>query len=280
MIDALDQRMSVRKQCNLLAVNRSTVYYEQAPSRDDTELANEIHELWLEMPFYGYRRVTAELHRSGYLVNRKRVLSLMRAMNIKALYPAPKTTIASPDHKIYPYLLRGMQIVHPNQVWSTDITYLKLPGGFAYLVALIDIYSRFVLSWRLSNTLDKSFFLDMLAHSLTRSRPMILNTDQGCQFTSLAWINTVEGHGIQVSMDGRGRWADNVFIERFWRTIKYEHVLLYSFDTVGQLKQSIGEFIEIYNTKRLHQSLGYKTPAEVYLGIPQKQELNCSEIIS
>ena len=177
MVDALDQRLSIRRQCNLLAVNRSNIYYEPAPAKDDTELANEIHELWLEMPYYGYRRVTAELHRRGYLVNRKRVLSIMRAMDIKALYPAPKTTIALPDHKIYPYLLRDMQIVHPNQVWSTDITYLKLPGGFAYLVALIDIYSRFVLSWRLSNTLDKSFCLDMLAHGLARGRPVILNTD-------------------------------------------------------------------------------------------------------
>lgn len=280
MVDTFDGRLSIRRQCNLLAVNRSNVYYEPAPAKDDTELANEIHELWLEMPYYGYRRITAELHRRGYLVNRKRILSIMRAMNIKALYPAPKTTITLPDHKIYPYLLRNMQIVRPNQVWSTDITYLKLPGGFAYLVALIDIYSRFILSWRLSNTLDKSFCMDMLAHSLTRGQPMILNTDQGCQFTSLAWTNLVESHGIQVSMDGRGRWADNVFIERFWRTIKYEHILLYSFDTVGQLKQSIGDFIEIYNTKRLHQSLGYKTPAEVYLGITQKQELNCGEIIS
>lgn len=280
MIDALDHRLSIRRQCGLLAINRSNMYYEPAPAKDDTELANEIHELWLEMPFYGYRRITAELHRRGYQVNHKRVFGLMKAMNIKALYPVPRTTIALPDHKIYPYLLRDIQIVRPNQAWCTDITYLKLPGGFAYLVALIDIYSRFVLSWRLSNTLDKSFCLDMLIHGLKHGQPAILNTDQGCQFTSLAWISTVEGHGIQVSMDGRGRWADNVFIERFWRTIKYEHVLLYSFDTVGQLKQSIGDFIEIYNTKRLHQSLGYKTPAEVYLGTTHKQELNCGEIIS
>jgi putative transposase len=280
MVDAFDQRLSIRRQCSLLAVNRSNLYYEPTPARDDTELANEIHELWLEMPFYGYRRVTAELHRRGYLVNRKRVFNLMRAMNLKALYPRPKTTIALPDHKIYPYLLRGLQIVSPNQVWSTDITYLRLSEGFVYLVALIDIYSRFVLSWRISNTLDKSFCLDMLTQSLMHGRPGILNTDQGCQFTSLDWIRTVEGHGIQVSMDGRGRWADNVFIERFWRTIKYEHVLLYSFDTVRQLKQSVGEFIEIYNTKRLHQSLGYKTPAEVYLGIDPKQVLTFGEIIS
>lgn len=280
MVDAQHPELSIRKQCCLLAVNRSNVYYEPAPTRDDTELANEIHELWLEMPFYGYRRITAELNRRGYLINHKRIFNLMRAMNIKALYPAPKTTITSPDHKIYPYLLRGLQIVRPNQVWSTDITYIKMPNGFVYLVALIDIYSRFILAWRLSNTLDKSFCLDMLTHGLTRGLPEILNTDQGCQFTSTAWTSMVEEHGIQVSMDGRGRWADNVYIERLWRTIKHEHIFLYSFDTVGQIKQSIGEFIEIYNTRRLHQSLGYKTPAEVYLRMGEKQGLTIGEIVS
>ena len=280
MVDMQLKNLSIRKQCSLLAVNRSNVYYEPAPSRDDTELANEIHELWLEMPYYGYRRITAELQRRGHSINHKRILNLMRAMKLKALYPAPKTTIASPDHKIYPYLLRDICIVSPNQVWSTDITYLKTSGGFVYLVAIIDVYSRFVLSWRISNTLDKSFCLDMLAHSLTWGCPVILNTDQGCQFTSLAWTNMVEGAGIRVSMDGRGRWADNIFIERFWRTIKHEHVLLYSFDTVGQLKQSVGNFIKTYNTKRLHQSLGYKTPAEVYLGITKKQGFEIGEIVS
>lgn len=280
MIDAQYAELSIRKQCRLLAVNRSNIYYDPAPTRDDTELANEIHELWLEMPFYGYRRITAELNRRGYLINHKRVFNLMRAMNIKALYPAPKTTIASPDHKIYPYLLRGLQIVRPNQVWSTDITYIKMPNGFVYLVALIDIYSRFILSWRLSNTLDKSFCLDMLAYGLTRGLPEILNTDQGCQFTSTAWTSMVEEHGIQVSMDGRGRWADNVYIERLWRTIKHEHIFLHSFDTVGQIKQSIGDFIEIYNTRRLHQSLGYKTPAEVYLRMGEKQGSTIGKIVS
>jgi len=266
MVDTQRKGLSIRKQCSLLSVNRSNVYYKTILPRNDTELANEIHELWLEMPYYGYRRITAELQRRGYQVNHKRILRLMRTMKLKALYPIPKTTIASPDHKIYPYLLKDVCIVSPNQVWSTDITYLKTSGGFVYLVAIIDVYSRFVLSWRISNTLEKSFCLDMLACSLTRNRPIIINTDQGCQFTSLAWINMVEGAGVRVSMDGRGRWVDNVFIERFWRTIKYEHVLLYSFDTVGQLKQSVGDFIETYNTRRLHQSLGYKTPAEVYLG--------------
>ena len=265
MIDEQHAKLSIRRQCELLATVRSTHYYEPAPRRDDTELANEIHEIWLDMPFYGYRRITAELKRRKHVVNHKRVSRLMAAMDIMALYPKPKTTVASSDHKIYPYLLRNLKIVCPNQAWSTDITYIKMPNGFVYLVALIDIYSRYVLTWRISNTLDKSFCLDMLAHGLTLGKPEIINTDQGCQFTSFDWINMVEGHGVLVSMDGRGRWIDNVFIERLWRTIKHEHVYLYSFDSVGQLKQSIGEFIDMYNTRRLHQSLGYRTPAEVYL---------------
>lgn len=264
MLNFQDPNISIRKQCGLMDINRSTVYYEPVCTRDDTELANEVHELWLEMPCYGYRRITAELRRRGHMVNHKRIRSLMMAMNIKALYPLPKTTVSMPDHKVYPYLLRGLSIARPDQVWSTDITYIRMPSGFMYLVAILDVYSRFVLSWRLSNTLDKSFCLDMLADSLTVGHPDILNTDQGVQFTSLAWTSMVENAGIQVSMDGRGRWADNVFIERFWRTIKYEHIALYILETVPQLKQSIGDFIQVYNMRRLHQSLGYRTPAEVY----------------
>jgi putative transposase len=278
MIDAQHPELSIRRQCGLLVVNRSNIYYEPAPTRDDTELANEIHELWLEMPFYGYRRIAAELKRRGHAINHKRVSTLMHDMNIAALYPKPKTTIALPEHKIYPYLLRDMPIVRPNQVWSTDITYIRMISGFVYLVALIDIYSRFVLSWRLSNTLDKNFCLDMLEYGLAKGKPDILNTDQGCQFTSTAWTSMVEQNGVQVSMDGRGRWADNIYIERFWRTLKHEHVFLYSFDSVVNIKQSLGDFIETYNTKRLHQSLGYKTPAEVYFEMGKNHGKNVGEI--
>lgn len=264
MLDENTQ-LSIRQQCELLAIARSMYYYHPTPRQDDTELANVIHEIWLSMPYYGYRRIAAELKRRGQAVNHKCISRLMGAMNIMALYPKPKTTIAMPDHKIYPYLLRDVKVAYPDKAWSTDITYIKMPGGFVYLVALIDIFSRYVLTWRISNTLDRSFCLDMLAHGLELGKPEIINTDQGCQFTSIDWINMVEGKGILVSMDGRGRWADNVFIERLWRTIKHEHVYLYSFNTVTELKQSMGEFIGIYNTKRLHQSLGYRTPAEVYL---------------
>lgn len=264
MLDNNCQHLSIRQQCELLSLNRSNVYYKPRPRQNDTLLANEIHDLWLEWPCYGYRRITAELKRKGYGVNHKRVLRLMQLMNLQAIYPRPKTTIYSPENKIFPYLLRGLKIERPNQVWATDITYIKMAIGFMYLVGMIDVFSRYLVSWALSNTLDTSFCLTMLNHGLSLGRPEILNTDQGCQFTSAAWVDRVENNGIQVSMDGRGRWADNVYIERFWRTIKHEHILLHSFDTVNELKESIGLFIDRYNNKRLHQSLGYKTPAEVF----------------
>jgi putative transposase len=265
MIDQTYTNLSVRQQCQLLSVNRSTLYYKTKPVFDDADLANEIHTLWLEMPFYGYRRLTAELKRQGADVNGKRVLRLMRDMKIEALYPKPRTSLKAPGHKIYPYLLKELEINRPNQVWATDITYLKMPEGFAYLVALIDVHSRYIVGWRLSNTLDTSFCLEMLEDSLMNGAlPEILNTDQGCQFTSEAWVNRVKEAGIQVSMDGKGRWVDNVIMERFWRTLKHEHFLLHSFEDLREARASIGEFINLYNDRRLHQSLGYRTPAEAH----------------
>jgi putative transposase len=264
MIDKQHKKLSLRRQCILLDVCRSNVYYKPTIDENESWLANTIHDLWLEMPFYGYRSITAELQRQGLNINRKKVLRIMREMRLQALYPKPKTTVHNPSHKIYPYLLRDLKITHPNQVWATDITYIKTPNGFMNLIAIIDVYSRFVLSWRLSNTLDTQFCEDALKEALACGKPEIMNTDQGCQFTSMAWINLVEGNEIKVSMDGRGRWADNVFIERFWRTLKYEHVFIHSFESVLELKASIGSFIKIYNYKRLHQSLGYNTPDEVY----------------
>jgi len=264
MIEMNHESLSIRRQCSLLEVNRSTLYYEAVEAAEDTRVANEIHELWLEVPFYGYRRITAELRRRGSSINPKRVLRLMREMNLQALYPRPKTTIRSSKDQIYPYLLRGLEINRPNQVWATDITYIKMPVGFAYLVALIDVHSRYVVSWRLSNTMDTHFCLEMLEEALLYAYPEILNTDQGSQFTSCDWIGRVKGAGILVSMDGKGRWVDNVIIERFWRTLKHEHVLLHSFENLRQARQSIGSFIELYNNRRLHQSLGYRTPAEIY----------------
>lgn len=264
MIDLNHENLSIRQQSTLLRVNRSTLYYKRVEVAEDTKVANEIHEIWYKMPFYGYRRITAELKRRGYQINQKRVIRLMKEMNIHALYPRPKTTLRSENNLVYPYLLNGLEITRPNQVWATDITYIRMPVGFAYLVALIDVYSRYVVSWRLSNTMDTYFCLDMLNEALSYACPEILNTDQGSQFTSYEWTERVKRAGIQISMDGKGRWVDNVIIERFWRTVKHEHILLHSFEDLRQARRSIGHFIGLYNYKRLHQSLSYRTPAEVY----------------
>jgi putative transposase len=240
---------------------------------NDTMFANLIADLWLEMPYYGYRRITAAIQRQGYNINRKRVLRIMREAKIQAMYPRPNTSIRNESHKVYPYLLKGLVIDRPNQVWATDITYIKTQTGWMYLVAMIDLYSRYLISWRLSNTLETAFCLDMFEGALIFGKPEILNTDQGSQFTCEAWIKMVESNGIKVSMDGKDRWADNVIIERFWRTLKHENVLIHVFNTVAELKGSIGRFIQVYNDKRLHQSLGYKTPAEIYTGIGQAVSL-------
>ena len=267
MIDNEHEHLSVRKQCNMLNIHRSNLYYQlRKPIIDESILANEIHELWLEMPYYGYRRITAELQNRGHDINHKRVLRMMRDMRIQALYPKPRTTMVNSQHKKYPYLLRGLMIKGPNHVWATDITYIKMPEGFVYLIAIIDVYSRYLVSWSISNNMEVEFCLSLLQNTLQLgTRPEILNTDQGAQFTSNNWILCVETYKIKVSMDGIGRWADNIFIERFWRTLKYEHVLLCGFQTIKEVRDSIGKFIDTYNHKRLHQSLGYKTPAEVYL---------------
>jgi len=275
MLDKSHEALSQRQQCALLSVWRSNIYYKPVAPQDETLLGNEIHDIWLEFPEYGYRRVMKALQRRGYKINHKKVFRVMREMGIHAIYPEPQTTVRDTSHKIYPYLLKGLPIDHPNQVWATDITYIRLPGGFVYLVAIIDVYSRFIVAWRLSNTLDTQFCIDMLEQALHHGKPEILNTDQGCQFTSALWIGLVESNGIKVSMDGRGRWADNVFIERFWRTLKHAHVLIHAFETVNEAKESIGQFIEKYNRKRLHQSLGYRTPAEVYL-----EKTNCLRRLS
>jgi putative transposase len=252
---------------------RAAVYYKKRISGNDTMYANLIAEVWTAMPYYGYRRITAELQRRGYGINHKRVQRIMQETKMQAMYPRPNTSMRNESHEIYPYLLKGLAIDRPNQVWATDITYIKMPTGWMYLAAIIDLYSRYVVAWRISNTLETAFCLDMLEHALTLSKPEILNTDQGSQFTCKAWITMVEGNGIKVSMDGKGRWADNVIIERFWRTIKYENILIYIFDTVIELKRSIDRFIREYNDKRLHQSLGYKTPVEVYTGMEQAVSL-------
>lgn len=269
MIDPTNSQLSIREQCALIKLARSTIYYKERINASDALFANIISEIWHEMPYYGYRRVTAELHRRNYDINHKRVLRLMREAKIQAMYPRPNTSKRNESHTIYPYLLCDLIINRPNQVWATDITYIKVGSGWMYLVALIDLYSRHIIAWRLSNTLETLFCLDMLGHALTIGKPEILNTDQGAQYTSDAWIKMVQDNGIKVSMDGKGRYADNIIIERFWRSLKHESILLSVYDTVQELKQAIESYVYTYNNKRLHQSLSYKTPTEVYLGMYQ-----------
>jgi putative transposase len=262
-----DEKISVRKQAKILNIHRSNLYYHVRVRPSESVLANEIRDIWYEEPAGGYRKITALLKRRGYEINHKRVLRIMQETNIKALYPKPHTSIADKEHKKYPYLLLNLVIERPNQVWATDITYVRVSDSWMYVVAIIDVYSRYVLEWGVSNTLETDFCLAALRRALFRGKPGILNTDQGCQFTSLTWIACVEECGIKVSMDGVGRWADNIYVERFWRTLKYEHVLLHAFNSVVELKQSLRKFIAHYNNKRLHQSLRYNTPYEVYTAL-------------
>ncbi len=264
MIELSHKKLSIRQQCQLLEVNRSMVYYKGKKAVDESEIMNRIHEIWLKFPAYGYRRITKALQDEGYDINRKRGYRLMKLMNLEAIYAKPKLSEPHPGHKIYPYLLKGLSIDRPNQVWCTDITYVKMPQGFVYLVAIIDVYSRYIVSWRLSTSLDTAFCLDMLRSAFDVGMPEILNTDQGSQFTSTDWITMVEGAGVKVSMDGKGRWADNIPIERFWRTLKHENVFLNAYETVAEARNGIKQFIELYNEERLHSSIGYTNPGVVY----------------
>jgi len=223
-----------------------------------------IDRQYLQTPFYGARKIAACLKSQGHLVNRKRVRRLMRLMGLKAIYRRPRTSKPAPGHKIYPYLLGGMKITRPNQVWAADITYIPMARGFLYLVAIIDWYSRCVLSWRLSNTLDAGFCVEALEEALRKGSPDIFNTDQGAQFTSETFIGLLEKHDIKVSMDGKGSYNDNLFIERLWRTVKYEEVYLRAYQDGRDAKISLGNYFRFYNSERLHQSHGYRTPAEAY----------------
>lgn len=232
-----------------------------------------IDEQYMETPDYGYPRMTEMLHRAGYAVNRKRVARLMQVMGIQAIYPRPKTTMAASNQQIYPYLLRNVAITHNNHVWSTDITYIPLPVGFMYLVAVMDWYSRFVLSWQLSNSLERFFCMDALEMAFAFGQPHIFNSDQGTQFTAHDFTALLLARNIRISMDGRGRALDNIFIERLWRSVKYEDVYIRGYQSVPELAEGLDRYFQRYNYQRPHQSLGYATPAEIYFGqrvIPQK----------
>lgn len=257
--------LSVSQQCALLGLSRSSYYYEPATeSPANLALMALIDREHTTHPFRGSRGVTAWLWRQGHAVNRKRVQRLMRLMGLVTVYPRPRLSVGGAGHKVYPYLLRGVAIARPDQVWSTDITYIPLSQGFLYLTAVIDWYSRYVLSWRLSNTLDASFCLEALDEALVRGCPEVFNTDQGVQFTSAAFTGRLESAGVKVSMDGKGRCLDNVFVERLWRTVKYEYVYLWRPETVATLTTGLTTYFGYYNDERTHQSLEDRTPAEVY----------------
>jgi len=227
-----------------------------------------IDRQYLATPFYGARKITAWLKSQNYIVNRKRVRRLMSVMGIKAIYRRPRTSKPAPGNKIYPYLLNGMKITRPNQVWAADITYIPMAKGFLYLVAIIDWYSRYVLAWRLSNTLDADFCIEALQEALLKGKPEIFNTDQGSQFTGEAFTGLLQQHGISISMDGKGSYNDNLFIERLWRTVKYEEVYLKAYQYGREARVGLGNYFRFYNTERPHQALDYRTPAEVFISIP------------
>jgi putative transposase len=260
--------LPVIRQCQLLDLSRSSVYYQPAGiSAEDLQLMRRIDEMHLKRPFYGSRRIRDWLHDDGFQVNRKRVQRLMRQMGIAALYPKANTSRPGKGHKIYPYLLKGLDINRPNQVWATDLSYIPMAKGFVYVVAIMDWYSRKVLAWRISNTMDADFCVEALEEAISRyGAPDIFNTDQGAQFTSDAFTSVLKAAGIRISMDGKGRWVDNVFVERLWRSLKYEEVYLKAYETVAEARLGIGNYFRFYNRDRRHQSLERQTPDQVYEG--------------
>jgi putative transposase len=258
--------LSMRRQCELLGVSRSSLYY-QPVGQDPEELAlmQRMDELHLDHPFFGSRLMTHTLRNEGQIINRKRTQRLMRLMDLESVAPKPNTSKPTPEHPVFPYLLRNLKVTRVNQVWASDITYIPMAHGFAYLVAIIDWYSRRVLSWRLSNTLETSFCVEALHEALRRfGQPEIFNTDQGSQFTDQAFTSVLLDRGIKISMDAKGRYLDNIFVERLWRSLKYDEVYLNAYDTLQEARLGIGQYFEFYNTRRPHTALGYQTPASFY----------------
>jgi putative transposase len=269
---AVDRRrpsLSVARQCKLLDISRSGLYYQPAGVSDnDLNLMKLIDRQYMATPFYGTRKMAAWLKSVRHSVNRKHVRRLMQLMGLKAIYRRPMTSPPGPGNKIYPYLLTGMKITRPNQVWCADITYIPMAHGFMYLIVIMDWYSRYVLAWRLSNTLDADFCIEALEKALKKGKPDVFNTDQGSQFTGKAFTGILEQHGIKISMDGKGSYRDNLFIERLWRTVKYEEVYLKAYQNGKDARIGIGDYFRFYNKARPHQALGYRTPGEVFASIP------------
>jgi putative transposase len=266
MIDRSVKKPSLHRQCQIFDINRSSVYYRARPvGAENLKIMRLIDEQYLKTPFAGSRSMRNFLRRMGYKINRKRVQRLMRLMGLEAIYPKPRTSRPHPAHKIYPYLLRNVTIERPNQVWATDITYVPMSRGHMYLVAIMDWQSRKVLSWRVSNTMDTDFCIDALNEALSRyGAPEIFNTDQGAQFTSTSFIDVLKSHNVAISMDGRGRAQDNIFIERLWWTVKHQYLYLHAFDTGSQLRAGLRYWFDFYNRARPHQALDDRTPDEVY----------------
>jgi putative transposase len=261
---------SIQEQCALLKVPRSTLYYKPAPASDEElKLMRRIDEIYTKWPFYGSRRLVEELRGEGYVVNRERVRRLMRLMGIEAIYQKPNTSRKHPSHKIYPYLLRNLTIDRPNQVWCADITYIPMAHGWVYLVAVMDWFSRRVLAWRLSITMETDFCVEALQEAMhLYGKPEIFNTDQGVQFTAAAFIETLAAQDVQISMDGKARYLDNIFIERLWRSLKYEEVFTHAYASVAEARRSIGAWLNFYNDERKHQALGYRTPSQIFAAMP------------
>lgn len=270
------KELSVKKQCDLLGISRTTHYYSPLVERENQDVADLqlILVVLQEIPFYGYRKISRKLKPEHPHMTRKRVRRIMHRFGLRAIYAKRNLSKANKAHKKYPYLLRGKVIRHPNQVWATDITYLKLPGGHVYLVAIIDLYSRKVLSWRLSNTLDAEFCAEALEEAIEKyGEPAIFNTDQGSQFTSDRFIGVLEKHKIEISMDGKGRALDNIYIERLWRSLKYEDIYIKSYISMIELKEGIRRYFNFYNTERFHQSLGYLTPEIMYESFSEREDV-------
>jgi putative transposase len=265
LIEPAHSQLSIARQCDLLGIARSSWYYQpRGETAANLALMRLLDEQYTRMPFYGVERMTAWLRQQGYVVNPKRVRRLLRLMGLEALYPKPRLSLPSEQERRYPYLLRGRAIIAVNDVWSTDITYVRMRHGFLYLVAVLDWYSRYVLAWELSNTLDTRFCLQALEGALRHGQPRIFNTDQGAQFTSAIYTGRLEQAGIQISWDGRGRALDNVFVERLWRSVKWEEVYLHDYQTVADALSGLDRYFRFYNQERPHQALAYRTPAQVY----------------
>jgi putative transposase len=274
LVEPEHQKISVKRQCELLGLNRSSFYYQQSvENEEDARLMRVIDEQYTRTPFYGYRKMTVYLQRLGLTVNHKRVLRLMKKLGLEAIYPKPNLSKPGKEHLKFPYLLKGLEISYSNQVWATDITYIRLKDGFIYLLAIMDWHSRYVIDFEVSTTLEAEVYIETLQRALKQGKSEIFNSDQGSQFTALEWLKVLQTNNIQISMDGQGRCFDNIFVERLWRTVKYEEVYLKEYEDVWEAEKSLGKYFYFYNHERPHQSLGNQTPFEVYqAGLKTKEK--------